>query len=604
MVRTDGAAGVASTEVKRTDCGPGGCGPAPAWGSPRALEGLQDGLAREAIDYLCREQLMRTIVNGIVDDAMTVRPKLSGEGGELTPCVPWLARRGYFEAQRLALVHARRYGGGAVVCFIDDGKDSAEEVDLLGLRDVEGFMALPKWNCVPADAGSPRVRNAWYGPRVGRPEHYVVAPDNVAGVVAGGGTNLEVRAGQRFHRSRIIPFPYVDELSLRQARLLPHWSGWGPGVVESVAAAYLSRRSGALRVADIMNSLVYNVLTLPDVMGAMSTPDGGSGLRNVLDWIRTCLEYTGGGLPVVAVDRQSSLEPKSHTVSGISDLLAAQRTFLLDCLPEYVEVRLWGSSATGMAGDKLDGQWRAYYGNVASFLSGYVWTAGTFGGGMRQAVMLAQACPCGPTSGEMDPTVEATWPSLWKDSEKARAETRKLDAEARALDAVTLGLTPDAFIRHDPTVQAMLPSLDVDDGPLPQPNPIAADNEVGALVAQGEGAALSSAGGGGPATTPAKAIGALGEEGQPQAAGEDAAPTQPAAPAVLPADIHTEAEIAKAYRLSRARVRQVIQGAGLQPALRVPAGTAGGDRYSLSAFNAALERQAAERADGLRKPRG
>lgn len=553
---------------------------------------------------------MRTIVNGIVDDAMTVRPKLSGESGELTPCVPWLASRGYFEAQQLALVHARRYGGGAVLCFIDDGRDAAEEVDLLGLRDVVGFMALPKWNVVPADAGSPRVRSAWYGPRVGRPEHYVVAPDNVQGGAAVGGSDsgLVVRAGQRWHRSRVIPFPYVDELSLRQARLMPHWAGWGPGVVESVTAAYLSRRSGALRVADIVNSLVYNVLQMPGVVGAQATPDGGNALRNVLDWIKACLAYTGDGLPVVAVDTTSTLEPKSHTVSGIADLLAAQRTFLLDCLPEYVEVKLWGSAATGLAGDKLDGQWRAYYGNVGSFLGSYVWKCGTFGGGMRQAVMLAQACPCGPTNGEMDPTVEAVWPSLWKDSDKSRAETRKLDAEARAIDAVTLGLTPEAYARLDPTVQAMLPALDVDDGPLPQLVPVAGDDEVSALAGQGEGGALEMAGGE-PATTPAKAIGALGEQGgggggngdQPGQEAPDAAPTAPAAPAALPKDIHTEAAIAKAYGLSRARVRQVLQAAGVTPALVVPPGTAGGNRYSLAAFNAALERQAAQRADAIRE---
>jgi len=79
----------------RKDCGgPGGCGPAPSWGGNVGTGPL--GLDRSAIDYLCGEQLMRTIVNGIVDDALTVRPKLSGESGELTECVEYLDSRGFF----------------------------------------------------------------------------------------------------------------------------------------------------------------------------------------------------------------------------------------------------------------------------------------------------------------------------------------------------------------------------------------------------------------------------------------------------------------------------------------------------------------------------
>lgn len=595
----------------RTDCGAGGCGPAPSWGGLGGGLFGAAGLDRLTIDLLCGEQLMRTVVNGIVDDALTVRPKLSGETGELTACVEWLEGRGFFPAGQQGMYFGRRYGGGATLCFVDDGRPPEEEVDLLGLRGVVGFCALPKWHCVPADAGSARVVEAWYGPRYGRPEHYVVAPDvgvpAGAGAGTGGGSglsgmapesrgNLSLRAGQRWHRSRVIPWPYCDELSLRQARVFPGWVGWGPGVVESCVRAYLNRRAGAMRVDTILRSFAYNVLNMPDVAAAQSTPDGGQGLRNTLEWIKACLAFTSEdehGVPLVAVDLQSRISAVSHTVSGIADLLAAERTFLLDCLPEYTEVRLFGASQTGMAGDKLDGQWRAYYGNVDAFLRNWFWKCGTHGGGLRQAVALAMLCPDGPTRGRYDPTVKATWPSLWKDSAKSVAEARKLNAEARAIEKAVLGLTAETFLRHDPTVQEALPSLDVDDEPLPQPDPDAGEQQALEEPAAGSG-------GDDPSATPATALQALGEQGQGQAGGDRPAASTDDSPATLPPDIHSLAEIAEAMKMSRAAVAKIIAAAGIAPLVRVGKGQRGGDRYELGRVLDAWRRAAQGRADAMR----
>ena len=634
LQRTDSAGGGQGGGAgSRIDCGAGGCGPAPSWGGGLGgVGGGPLGLERTAIDYLCGEQLMRTIVNGIVDDAMTVRPKLSGETGELTECVEYLDAQGFFPPAQQGMIFGRRYGGGATLCFVDDGCPPEEPVDLMAIRGVVGFAALPKWHVVPADAGSSHIRSAWYGPRYGRPEHYVVAPEVAAQAEAywqgaglagqggglggaGGGLGadelaalaperagyLSLRAGQRWHRSRVIPWPYCDELTLRQARIVPGWAGWGPGVVESCARAYLARRSGALRVDSIMRSLIFNTLNMPDVAAAQSTPDGGEPLRNALEWIKACLAFTGDeGLPLVALDLQSKMEAHSHTVSGINDLLAAQRTFLLDCLPEYTEVRLFGASQTGMAGDKLDGQWRAYYGNVDSFLRSWFWSCGTFGGGFKQAVSLAMLCPDGPTRGRFDPTVKATWPSLWKDSETSRAQTRKMDAESRAIEKATLGLTAETFLRHDPTVQATFPSLDVDDEPLPQPDPNG--DEQQALEEP-------TAGADNPSATPATALQSLGGEAAaeagsapPAASTTDDAPVDvtPTEPATLPKDIHSVAQIAEALGMSRARVLKVIASAGIRPFLDPGKGAIGGARFELGKVLEAWRLQAMARADAMR----
>ena len=111
----------------RQDCGVGGCQPAPGWGNNGTSGGLYSlltegrfgmtgGLDRQTIDLACSETLMRTIVERIPDDANRDRPTLSGEYiGELSEVVPWLAARGWFEADLMTQVLSRKDGGAATL---------------------------------------------------------------------------------------------------------------------------------------------------------------------------------------------------------------------------------------------------------------------------------------------------------------------------------------------------------------------------------------------------------------------------------------------------------------------------------------------------------
>lgn len=610
----------------RVDCGPGGCGPAPLWNGVGGVDIAAPflgtlGLNMNTIDILCREQLMYTIVAALVDDGCQDRPTLAGRTGELTDCNEWLANRGWFEAQKQALFYSRQYGGGGVVCFIDDGRPPEEEVDVTAVRDVLGFYALPKWYLVPADAGSDRIRAGWYGGRIGRPERYwmtPIVPPNL-GDPHKVGESVLAAGGRLYHRSRVVPWPYRTDMDLRQARRFAYWSGWGPGVVEACIDAYLARRGGAMRTVDILMSSHFNVLTTPNVAHAQSTPDGGSALFNAIEWIKWCLAATTGSgtLPFTVVDPASKLEAMSHSLAGIDGVTKELRRYLLDNLPEYTEVRLFGSSSSGLSGDGKEGEWRAYYNNVAAFQRNVVWSAGTFGGGLCQAVRLSQLAQSGPTGGVLDLTTEPTWPNLWTESGEATARTRKMNAEARAIDRVTLGLTREAMLRHDPTLAgsptSTYPSLDVDDSPMPvlanqgalgQSAPTALDAPTGA----GSGPVAAS--------TPASALSAITEAAQPSAAPpapkaiqdapdfEAVAPPPGAAPVApagssLPTDISTEVDLARTLGMSRSTFRKwaLARGVKVYP---VDKGTRGGHRYSLGEVLKAWESSARSKMDSLR----
>ena len=594
VARVD-AAPSAEAGVDRADCVGGGCGPGGAlYGNGLAGGVGFVGLDRMTIDGLYYgDQFLRMVVNKVLEDAMSKRPSLAGEDGELSSCIEWLDERGFWDAAKRAMLYARMYGGGGVVCLIDDGRPSYEEVNLAGVRGVLGFYALPKWYLTPADAGSPRVRAGWYGQRIGRPEQYLVTPN----IPIGGerpddiGAVMKGSAGGRFHRSRIIPWQYCDEMDLRLARQYGNGNGWGPGVVESILQPYLARKEGQARINGIIRSLVVNVLSMPDVAASQSTPSGGAALRQALDWLKACRDYTEDGVPIVAIDKLSSLTSLTHTVTGANDLLASQRQFLLDTCTEYPAVALFGDSVGGLNGGDREGEWMSYYNNVDTLRNGWAWSGGTFGGGIRQAVLLAQAVPSGPTFGRMDYTTTPTWPSLWKASAKEQSATRLTNAQARAQDKLALSITTEAMVRHDPTVKESYPSLDVDEGPLPELE----GNGVAGVVtpALGDPAAAPSA------MTPGATNEALAQQAAP---GEQVDAGPPAPPLVMPTDICTEAELAASMKMTKASMRKLLESQAVQ-AYPMPKGTRGGHRYSLAEVMRAWQRDTTDRADALLKAR-
>lgn len=608
MVRVD-----TQPEDARTDCGPacapnfGGGGNGGVW-TARDWEYRGGGLSMLEIDDFCRDALTWKLVTLLLEDAMgpDSLPTLSGMRlGELTAIIPWLEAKGFFNAARLAQEYARQYGGGAVLCCLDDGTTSnATEVQIADIDNIIGFYAIPKWYITPNGSGSGRVAEAWYGTRVGRPEFYTVDPQGGDGLGTFNGSDqlfpdqlrdVLSKGGRRFHRSRVIPWQYRSGMDLRQARRYAHWNGWGPGVVESCLSPLIHRREGMLRLNDLLGGLHMNVLKMPNLLTGLTTPTGGGALKTVLDVVKACLRYTeGGGLPLVAIDNASTLTAESHNASGISDLIGEQRRYLLDNC-EYPEVVLFGAGGSnGLSGDGNEGQWRAYYSKVKSIQSNWCWSGGPYGGGIRQAAILAMACKCGPTNGVIDLTIKANWPSLWQDSDKSRAETRLKDCQARASDVITLGLTPDVLARNDPTVKKAYPSLDVqaDPGKAFPPDPVG-----GASLEQAQGAKAALS----PATTATAQVEDAENEGvSPHTESEvvqDALPP----PAEWPKDFVTESELQSALQMSRASLRKWMSTQeGIIP-FPTAKGTKGGHRYSLSQVLGAWQASAKSRVDALRK---
>ena len=632
-----GGSPLVSVGAQRMD---GGCGTASLgcegqaygsrnwFGSPRDLLELQAGLSDDLIDWLCVDELFNTIATLLPSDACEERPELVGPTlGELDDVWAWLCRRSYGgmagSAEDRRLEYAFKYGGAATVCFVDDGQPADRPVDLARVRGVIGFYSLPRrW--VTPDNPSSDVRAGWWGQRAGEPSHYWVNPSTTgsaweAGAAGGprGGELDDLQAllrvgGQRFHASRVIATAHRKNLDWRQRRMFPNWRGWGPGIVEGCVAVFESRRWGMLRVFDVMNGLGYDVLTsaTDKVSTAKSTPSAGAALKNFLLGLKACRDLTGEGVPVVALDAGMSLQPLTRQLSGISNLTAEQRTMLLDYVP-YPRVILYKETTGGMNGGAAEGERAVYKGRVRTHNAKVRWP------GLRHAAILAMAAKDGPTSGQVDFDVEAAnFKTDVEASERDRSEARKRDAEARQIDAATLGMTAEAMASLDSTLERDYPglraALDASRAarrsrvvvPAGLPSPALA-----APVANGEAGVLGEPAAPAAATSAAPTVGSPTDDSEVAdafdvfasepvvSAGEPLVAAPPAA--ALPDDLVDERTAARAFGMTRVAFRRWAAAHDLPPDVGVGKGARGGARWSAARIKAAMVRSVEDRADAL-----
>lgn len=613
----------ATLQAERMDggCGTGSlCGESYGsrnwFGSPRDLLELQAGLPREVIDWLCVDELMDTIVTLLPGDACAVRPQMTGRSlGELDDVYLWLQRRSFGEYEVQTHCYSFKYGGGATIAFVDDGRRADQPVDLKAVRGVLGFYSLPRHWCVP-DTPSADVTAAWWGARAGLPSHYWVNPSTAGASWEDQDPTGDIRAmlrasGQRFHASRVMAVPYRTGLDWRTRRLYPNWQGWGPGIVEGCVPVFEARRWGMLRVADFMNGLGYDVLTAGEanVTAAKSTPSGGSALKKFLQGLKACRDMTGDGVPVVALDAGMDLKPLTRQAAGIHDLTEEQRKMLLDYVP-YPRVVLFKETTGGLNGGAAEGEWQAYHRRVRKYNKTRRWP------GLRHAAILAMAAKDGPTGGEVDLDLEADFPSAWEASDEARSESRKRDAEAREKDAATLGLTPRAMTQLDPTIERSYPgvtaALEAAEARRRAVVQVPAGLPTPALAAPVEGGGAALLGGAPepaapavgsatttptPAPTPAENPAATQQSDESPLAGGAPDPGVAAPVAALPTDLVTEVQAAKALGMSRAAFRKWAQARDLAPDVVTDRGSRGGHRWSAARLADAMRASVSARLD-------
>src|SRR6185503_19428717 len=196
--------------------------------------------------------------------------------------------------------------------------------------------------------------------------------------------------------------------------------------------------------------------------------------------------------------------------------------FLMDNLPEYSPVRIFGDGASaGISGDSgQDGQWRTYYANVATWQRGMLWTDPTLAGS--------------PTS---------TYPSLDVDDsplpELSTQGTRGLGPGNAAPTATTEATPPAGATTPASAVQALTAPPTAEAGPggtSPAAKPDAA---------------------------PVPVVGGVEMGGDFEVDPNTVAAKSPSLPASMPADMTTVSAAAKVMRMTPAAFIRWARAQGL-----------------------------------------
>ena len=482
-------------------------------------------LSQQFIDLLyLQNRLVSRIVDKLPTDMMKEAPTLDSDRVDPTTLWDYATQLGLPNALLTNMSYARKHGGGGILVMLEDGMDPSEEVDLRRITRVRGFFPLNRWE-LPVVKWSQRPGTTWYGMRFNDPEMYTAAPTSGA---------AETVSGQ-WHRSRVIPQLFLPNVSRRETEY-NGYTGWTPGVIEGVFVELMARVGGAARTGDLMRSFGYDMLKWPGLRQMLSAQNGGALVRRITDFIIACRDLTTGqGVGLITVDSDADIKPLQRNVSGVSDLVNAQREFLLD-VTEYPAVELYGRTNTGLGSGDAEGERQGYGSTVDGGRTTWLWPA------MRQGLIYTMASRSGPTGGEVDLAIKGVWPDYYSPSPEKQADARKKNAEAREKDIVVGVITPREARMSDPDVREQYPTAPLESqwgSGTQSPEPI--DMEGGAEGGVG-----------------------------PEAAREDDAPE----------DLKTEVFYRTHYGLKRAALRRLARENDIQPYRAY----GGGQRsYSLSA---------------------
>jgi len=198
----------------------------------------------------------------------------------------------------------------------------------------------------------------------------------------------------------------------------------------------------------------------------------------------------GGSFGDYLIGRGESYQVIGRPIAGMSEVMERLRDAWVTATPMPEVVALGLRPSTSGLGDDADGEIRAWY----DYLAGD--QPNRYGPPLSYLYRIASRAANGPTAGVPIMGLEVGWPSLWQLTDKERAEVRKLNADARAVDlaaaVISVGearsdqtlideyeLAPEGVATVEPEPEVAIEEIDIaDDGLMP-----AGESPIGLLAA-------------------------------------------------------------------------------------------------------------------------
>lgn len=316
---------------------------------------------------------------------------------------------------------ARLYGGALAVMLIDDGGKLEDPLNETAIKRIAGFRVYDRhqisWDQADLYADPENEK-------FGTPERYKIAPyaTNVAGANV-----LQFKV----HETRVLR---IDGAPLPPTMRLIN-NGWGCSVLDTVLRELADVGAAFGATANILNDFIQAILSIEGLSSLVSTDAGAEQVNRRLD----ILAVSRSILRIMLVDKGEEYSKQASSVAGVADLLDRFCT-LLSAVTGIPQTKLFGKAPQGLnaTGDSDIRQW---YDTIADeqgdILKALI---------ERVAWLIANASewPPGikPFTGKFE-DLRITFNPLWQPSDKERAETRYMTAQADDLEIGNGVLLPE-----------------------------------------------------------------------------------------------------------------------------------------------------------------
>ena len=302
------------------------------------------------------------------------------------------------EAFANALRWSRLFGGSAILMTVNDGGTFEDPLKETSITEVEGIKVYDRREVLYENLlfnDDPNDRN------FGLPEWLLISPVR--------GTQFHV------HRSRILIFD-GDPLPNRERE---QRNGWGLPTMQGLVDAIRNDDHAHALAILIMERMSQSVTKLQGLVEKLCTDDGETEVKKRLELI----DFARSILNTIAIDSEDEFELFNVSLTNVPELLDrfGLRVSALAGIPFTL---LYGRSPAGMNATG-ESDLENFYGMVGRQQKRKL------KGNLDRLTKLLQLAKRGPTAGRELKNWAIEFEPLWMPSAKEKAETEKLEAEAK-----------------------------------------------------------------------------------------------------------------------------------------------------------------------------
>lgn len=340
--------------------------------------------------------IAKRIVN-VIPDMVTMKPwKITGD----TDNEVWTYYKKLNAQQmiRRAMRWSRAFGGAVILIGADDGRGYDQPINMNGIKRISFLRVFDRY-CV--NGGTQDYDTDPYSDRFGQRKFYRITPRGRAF------SAQEIRV----HYSRIIEIDGVEVPELTRNEN----DGWGDSVLQTLFEE-LRRYSEALDSSEvILRDFIQGVLKIKNLSDLVGSEDGDKLVQARLN----SLDLTRSTLNTILIDDGEEYTKVTSTVTGIPEVVAKFEAAVAACA-EMPQTVVFGASPQGMNATGAS-DIRNFYDVCGTYREEKVTPI------VERLTELMLAAKDSPLK-----TLESTAPiyqPLWQETDKERADTRKVIAE-------------------------------------------------------------------------------------------------------------------------------------------------------------------------------